>query len=219
MKVVVLSVFVFISGCVVAGLLFFSLQSNLNDQVIMTPIATGSPLLSSHFSINNAPALSTKGLILQLEGEVLWESRIATEPSALVAHTILQQGESLITGKDGSVTVSFAEAASLELSNNSKVDIIQTLPVDIVFLQQKGIITYQAFKSSVSIRSNRLLTTIRNGSLRINVDEKLRIVTVTVLNGQAIVAYNNANIISQTHVLNAGDSFRFESDQREGKLN
>lgn len=218
MKIILLTVFVFVSGCATAVLVFFSLQKSSEKPLIVSPIAHNTPSFTSAFSLQNAPYLSTKGIIIQLSGEVLWESRIATEPSSLVSQTILQQGESLITGEDGSITVLFTDAATIEVANNSKVNIVQTLPVDIVFNQLKGIATYQSLKSSVSIRSFRLLTTINNGSLRITVDEVSRIITVSVMNGQATVAYNNADIVSQTYTLNAGDTFMFDSDKRVGRL-
>src|SRR5260370_25910131 len=81
-------------------------------------IAVVSHSTSSHFSLKKAPSESLVGHIASMSGEVLWESRIATQSSPLSAPQAIQQGEEVDTGKDGLGSISFYNTLTFTLSNN-----------------------------------------------------------------------------------------------------
>jgi len=73
-----------------------------------------------------------------MKGNIDWQGRTATEAAGISAPITIQQGENLITEAGGSLTLVFQNACSLNFSEKTEIDIIQTLPADIVFSQSAG---------------------------------------------------------------------------------
>ncbi|NMC36291.1 hypothetical protein GYA49_04575 [Candidatus Beckwithbacteria bacterium] len=169
------------------------------------------------FSLEDAPAESLRGTIASRNGEILWQSRIATQSSVLVGDKILQQGEILETGKDGIIEVKFVDAALVHMFENTKVEIVQTLPVNLVFNQSRGTVTYKNLgEAPVSIRSINLLVNLTKGLIDIDVDDQTGEVSLSLVEGKARVAYNSTDFESKVWDLEAGDSFLYDSNEREG---
>lgn len=171
------------------------------------------------FSIENAPQQSLKGTITAMQGDSWWESRVATEPARLIHPVTLQQGETLIASESGQITAIFPGFLELGLLAPAELAIVQTLPVNLVFQQQKGEVYYSATgKAPVAVRSLRLLTTLPIGKMQIFVDDEKQQIRLTVLEGSATVAYNDQDIVSQVVSVARGQSFIFASDERYGRI-
>jgi hypothetical protein len=199
-----------ILGIFVIGFFSFS-KSNAPKLVI-------SPLPPSQFSLSSAPEQSLKGNVSFL-GNVGWQSRIATQDSQLKNPTSIQQGESLITKDNGSASVNFPNNVSINISPKTEIDIIQALPINMVFNQASGSAVFENNGSSpLAVRSLALLTYENKGKIKIAVDTNLDTVKISVQSGLATVAFNDLNYASHTVSLSAGDTYFFYSDTREGEV-
>jgi hypothetical protein len=172
----------------------------------------------SRFSLDKAPSQSLVGVITSMNGEVKHEKRLATESAKINSPVPIQQGESLTTGVDGNLVLTFEKAAEIIISSDTSVGIIQTLPADLVFSQSSGTVEYKKLASlPVSIRSLHLL--IENeGDITVSVDKIYPYVTVTINSGSATFAYNNVNNISRVWKFDAGTTLIFNDDTRRVAL-
>ena len=212
-----LFVIIFVSVAIV-----FAVTIKKSGETIITPSPSTTPLLkeniSTNFSLKNAPSESLRGTISSMSGEISWQSRVATEAAVITTPLEIQQGEDLITGENGTLKLSFPNACDINLSENTEVDIIQTLPLSIVFSQITGTAEYTKVGSSpVTIRTSYLLSEI-TGNVIIERDTDNQIVTVTIRPGEVIFAYNDSKFVS--HVVNAkaGQTYTFNYGTRKGVL-
>lgn len=168
----------------------------------------------SRFSLEKAPSQSLVGTITSMEGEILHEERLATESAKINSPVPVQQGEGLSTGIDGKSILTFEKAAEINMSKNTSIGIVQTLPADMVFWQKLGTAEYKKLADiPVSIRSRHLL--IKNdGNVTVTVDELKPIITVSVNSGSATFAYNNKDNISNVLTVGSGKTLIFNDDTR-----
>jgi len=196
------------------------ISSNRDTPSIISPLSftnIKNVLPKSLFSLENAPRESLIGTIATISGDFYWESRTATNPSRLTNYVNIQQGEKLIASDSGVITVNFGDGTTVSMQPYSTVDIIQTLPNNIVFRQSSGEVFYEASSSSpVSMRALNLLAQIEHGKFRISIDTDTNIVRVIVEKGQGTIAYNNVGFKSMIIPISENDVFEFESDLRRG---
>ena len=168
----------------------------------------------SRFSLEKAPSQSLVGTIISMNGEVEYEKRLATESARINSPVPVQQGESLTTGIDGKVILTFEKAVEINILPETSVGVIQTLPADMVFTQTVGSAEYKKLGTlPVSIRSRHLL--IKNdGDITVSVDKLKPIITVSVTSGSATFAYNNINNISRVVEVVEGKILTFNDDTR-----
>lgn len=168
----------------------------------------------SRFSLDKAPSQSLVGTINSMSGEVLYEPRLASESARITSPQEVQQGESLSTGIDGKIILNFKDAIEINLENNSGVNVIQTLPADLVFKQTLGSVIYKKLGTyPISIRVGHLLIE-DGGEVKISFTKDSPITTVTIVNGSAIVAYNNLNNDSRMVNLTTGQILEFNEGNR-----
>lgn len=172
-----------------------------------TPIPT--------FSIESPPSESLKGSIASRSGELLWESRVATQPSELKDTIQIQQGERLITKGKSSVTLHFDHVGSLVFSENADVSFIQTLPIDFVVQQNKGTVQYTINGNTpVSIRIRNALITKLSGVIQIAMKDEESIISISTIQGTAQIGFNNLDYVSQVFTLREGQVYEYNSDER-----
>jgi hypothetical protein len=168
----------------------------------------------SRFSLDKAPSQSLVGTIISMSGDIEYESRVATEAAKINSPVQVQQGESLVTGTDGKLILSFDKAAEVDMFSDSSLGVVQTLPADLVFSQNTGTVEYKKLASlPVSIRSFHLLME-NNGDVTISVDKVKPIVTVTVNSGSAVFAYNNIYNVSRVLTVGSGKKLTFNDGTR-----
>lgn len=171
------------------------------------------------FSVEKAPSESLKAQIISITGDVLWESRVATQASKLTDAIFLQQGESVETSENGSMTVVMQNAFELTVSKNTKLSFIQTLPENIVFGQSKGKVTYAKINEDpLSVRSLHLLVVSESGTMTVLVNEEDGIVSVSVSAGTAGVAFNDLENIATKVTLEKGQEYLFNDETRVGEI-
>lgn len=125
------------------------------------------------FSLENAPSESIKGQITNMDGEIWWQGRTATEPAQLKEAIEIQQGEILIASDAGNLTVEFAPAATISLFPETQIEIVQTLPLNLVFNQSQGVGQYQSSGiNPVTVRSLNLIINLEDGLLVVDTDEE-----------------------------------------------
>lgn len=162
---------------------------------------------SSKFSLLEAPSESLKAEIGSLEGEVMWKNRIAETPTKISTLSKVQQGESLITGDDGWVSLNFLDTALIKLEPQSEVDIVQTLPNNLVFRQISGTVDYQKTSSiPVSVRVSPLLIDVLS-TTEVSIDSDNGRITIS---GVAKVAYNNKANVTQLVEVVQDEPFIFD---------
>lgn len=174
---------------------------------------TSKPMPPLHFSLAKAPSESLQGVIMSLSGDVLWQSRTATESVHVTEPRIVQQGEMIETEETGFAAVQLPAAVAITISPNTKIDFIQTLPVSIVLNQSDGEATYVKLgtKYPISVRIPRiLLTDIDSGSCKIALDAINQIATIAVVDGQSRVAFNDASNVSNVITLERGAQLVFD---------
>lgn len=198
---------------------YFKITQKLSSiNVPSLPSVSFSDLVKlSRFSLEKAPSASLVGVIKSMEGEVMHEERLATESAKINIPIPIQQGESLSTGVDGKIILTFEKAAELTISSETKVGIIQTLPADLVFSQSTGSVNYVKLANiPVSVRSYHLL--IKNdGDITVSVDTDFPkpIITVIVNSGSVTVAYNDKENISQVLTVDEGQTLSFNDGTRK----
>lgn len=186
-----------------------------NQQPLFVP---SKPALTTKFSLQNAPIDSLKGNIATVSGGVKWLSRTATKPISLKAPRTFQQGEELSTGSDGKATLDIHND-SLQISPNSHVSIIQLLPQNFVFVQDKGVIHYtNASQIPISVRSLDLVTIFGKGEATITVDPTTQTATVTVLKGSVKEGYEDSQNTSNVMTVDAGQTFVFDDVNKVGSI-
>jgi hypothetical protein len=142
----------------VGGFLFYK-SRNRDIVEVPTPTAISVTKNTPTFSIENAPSQSLKGEITTMSGEVDWQGRTATVSSQINSPQAVQQGENLTTGASGSLTLTFPNSCTINYSKNTEIDIIQTLPANVVFSQVSGTGEFIVNGSyPISIRVSSLLT-------------------------------------------------------------
>jgi hypothetical protein len=175
------------------------------------------PPLATAFSLQNPPKESLQGEIVSLSGDVAWQSRVATQPAQLKTPRKVLQGENIVTKTDGKVTMTFLNTVTMNMFSDSEVDIIQTLPANMVLVQQSGTTTYTVFgKVPVSVRAQDLLLQQKQGAMNVIVDKDAATVTVKVTDGNATAAYTDADNTSVLTPITSGRSFVFDETTLTG---
>ena len=216
MKKILLGIIFFLLGATAALGIYFAKNHSVPEPII-TIGKKASSFEPTKFSLENAPSESIKGQITNMSGEIWWQSRTATEPAKLTEAITIQQGETLIASDEGKLTVSFSPAATITLFPETQVEIIQTLPLNLVFNQTKGIGQYQVSGTSpVTIRSFNLIVNIDKGLLNIDTDEETGVVILSLKTGAAKVGYNSPEFESRVWQLEPGDIFEYDSNERRG---
>lgn len=210
MKRVFFFLYPLVAGFILIGL-YFKFTGNKKPNVEIKI-----PFIGSQFSLENAPSQSFKGKIISMSGEVNWQSRVATESSRLTTNIELQQGESITIGPSGNIKVQFGNGAEISLLPKTKVDIIQTLPDDMVFNQASGSAVYKKLSNyPLSIRALHLLVETEN-TVTISIDNN--IIVLKSDSGNSKVAFNNLNNESQIVTIPERSEYIFNDDTRQGDL-
>ncbi len=170
------------------------------------------------YSLETPPSESLKGNITSMTGEIFWQSRVATESSKIISPRIILQGENLSTGAESSLSLTFEKSCVLNMEEKTAVEIIQTLPANIVFRQTSGVAQYSNTGSfPVSIRTLSTLADI-DGTTEISVDMDKSVVIITALSGSAIIAYNDLGYVSHQISVETGQKYIFNHATRKGAL-
>ena len=175
---------------------------------------------STKFSLEQAPSDSIRGQITGMSGEIWWQSRTATEPAKLTEAITIQQGETLIASDEGKLTVSFNQAATITLFPETRVEIIQTLPLNLVFNQTQGVGQYLVSgPTPVTVRSLNLIVNLDDGLLVVDTDEETGAIILGLKTGRAKVGYNSPEFDSKVWQLEPGDVFEYDNNERRGYFN
>lgn len=213
MKYIFLFIVAVLFGLVIT-ILYTAPKVSPTPERVLTPVATQSAMTSS-FSLPNAPTESIRGSISTMSGAVNWESRIATQPAKLVVPAPLQQGETLQTGDDGKVEITFPNVVSIKQSAKTQINFIQMLPTNSIISQGYGTTEYiQQGNTPLAVRSFGLLTEI-HGDVVITVDKDEDQVIIDVKTGSIIAAFNDLNYLSNVIPVSAGNEFIYDDDTRE----
>lgn len=172
------------------------------------------------FSIDVPPKSSRVATVESISGEeIFFQSRIASTPARIKTIDHIQQAELLSLGKDTNASVLFKDAVSIDISPDSEIEFLRTLPSNFVFKQTKGTVIYQKLGIiPISIRSRFLLVSLVDGKISINTDIDTHVITLSVLEGSVKVAYNDINYKTQSLEIEKGDIFVFDDDRREGSV-
>lgn len=210
MKNLVLLVISFLIG--VGAVFAFSLINKQNNP----PKQSADKKTSEpNFKIESPPSESLKGLIASRSGTLLWESRIATAPAEIGDNIQIQQGERLISEQNSKVTVNFDQAGFFELSENSDLAFIQTLPAELVVEQKKGKIRYTVNgKFPLSIKIRNALISKKSGVIEIALTEDDPAILISTIRKTAVIGFNDSDNISQLFNLREGQIYEYNSEER-----
>lgn len=206
-------------GCFLAGLVIalIAFKPSTDPAPVVQNSASPSATPFS-FSIDDPPTQTLQGQILNSSGEIKWQSRSATEAAQLTQKVPILQGEQLETGDNGHLTLQFPDVSQIRLNPESKLYVAQTLPANLLFDQKIGSATYQKLgQLPVSIRSGFLLIKQNEGILTVETDADY--ITVSVNQGSATIAYNDADFVSQLVEIKAGDQLIADRSARAVEVN
>lgn len=190
---------------------YFNFQQNLLNYQTLG--------ITTKYSLINAPEESFKGNIASMSGTILWFSRIAKKPIRLTSPRSIQQGEELITGNKSNAEILINDSVEVTLNSNSDVNFIQTLPINIVLLQNKGTVLYQNLgQHALSVDTLDLISAINSASTKITVNPSAKIVTVSVQKGTITEGYEDLQDNSNVNIVQAGQTFQFNDDTKEVTL-
>jgi hypothetical protein len=172
------------------------------------------PVVIDTFSPKTPPSHSLTGKIDNIIGDVEWESRQATETAKIALTQDVHQGEKVKTAT-GSATIQFENIAKIIISPDTDLDIIQTLPNNLVFNQHQGLAEYNKLGDiPISVRIEHLLIDINSGDILVLHDKEKPIITLTVRDGAVTAAYNDLKLNSKVLNLKSGDRIIFHDDTR-----
>jgi hypothetical protein len=184
------------------GLLIHQVSENHHHAVISPTV-----LPTSAYSLENAPKASLRGRVSSMTGSIHWQSRTATDSAALFTPHEIQQGEILQT--DDPLT------ATISLLPNTRLEIIQTLPSEMVFKQDSGSTVYAASsEAKLSVRSLHLLTEVDGGETKIVTDNENGTVDVSVTSGTAKVSFNDQDNTTSVTTVKPMKTLVFSDDTR-----
>ncbi len=212
MKAVLLFILFFLIGLtVVLGYRYWNQPQNI--------FSNAKPDLTTKFSLEKAPSESLQGNIATISGTVTWLSRTAAKPIKLTSLRTIQQGEDLTTGSNGIAVIRIKNDSSLFLFPNTHVSIIQLLPQNFVFVQNKGAVRYEnTIQVPISIRSFDLVTIINKGIVMLSVDPKKLTATVSVEKGIVNEGYEDLQNTSNVVTANAGQTFLYDETNKVGTI-
>jgi hypothetical protein len=217
-KYILLSLAVFAVGFAATVIFLNSRTKNTESVIIVTPRSEATNQITSAFSLENAPSESLRGQITAMTGEIDWTDRVATEASKISSPVTIQQGEELSTGLKSSLILEFLNTCTVKFSQSTDIQIIQTLPTNLVFAQISGTGEYiKTGSDPVSVRALNLLTNVE-GDTVISINQLKPIITLTVKSGTATVAYNDLKYLSHEVTISAGHTYTFNSGTRRGVL-
>jgi len=186
------------------------------NKVTIAPVTKKTVQKKSSFSIEEPPKNSVKGTIESISGSVKWESRIATAPSEIIKPVKISQGEVLETSEDGEATIIFKDIASIVLSSESKLSIIQTLPANFVFDQKSGSVSYEKLgETPISVRALHMLTKINSGKITLSIDSETGEITIDAKKGSAQIGFNNIDNVSTVVDIEKGEKLIYNDETRE----
>lgn len=197
----------------VAGVYVYT---KFNLQTLPRIALTPSPI--SHFSLQKAPTASLPGNILSLSGGVSWQSRVATESVHITSPQPVQQGESVTTDATGSAVIEITKEASLALGKNTTIDLIQTLPVNIVVHQDGSVMYTVSGTYPFSVRGLGLLLTLSSQST-VTITTTATKVTAAVTKGQLTAAYTDTDDVSTVLMVTAGQLLKYDDPSRTTLVN
>jgi len=152
-------------------------------------------------------------------GIIKWQSRIATQAAQISSPVPIQQGEQLETGDNGKATIEFPNVSLINISPDSQINFAQTLPVNLVMVQNKGMVEYQKLgENEISVRVLHLLIEQVAGDMTISIDKDQPWVIVYIKKGMVKIAYNDSQNISQEVTVNEGQQLSFNDLTREVTL-
>jgi hypothetical protein len=171
------------------------------------------------FSAEIPPSNSLKGTVTTLTGDVLWQSRVATEAAKISNLSQVQQGEQIKTGNDGVVKLEFKDQAKIVVSAKSQLNIVQTIPANFVFAQTDGTVEYQRTGNiPLSIRAMHLLIDEDLGDVIISVNKDDGTVIVNVRTGNVTIGFNDTDLKSNLITIPQGKEYIFDDTTRTGVI-
>jgi hypothetical protein len=150
-----------------------------------------------------------------MSGEVKWQSRVATEPAILTKLIQLSQGEKIVTGDDGKISLTFGSELTIIQSPKTELELVQTLPMSFVIQESSGSAVYEKNGSTpLAIRSLHLLTVLTSGKMTEKVSEATGTILVTVEHGAITAAYNDTENVSHELAVGEGEKLTFDDATR-----
>lgn len=165
----------------------------------------------SKFSLVNPPSMALFGSVTNLTGEVMWQGRIFDNLIKVNELESITQGEIVKTGEDGFLNIEFADKASIEILPNSKLEIVQTIPNNLVFYQHQGEVNY--------IKNSDIPVSVRSGRVLIDISEDLNLKVASsgfiYIKGNGKMAFNNKTNDTQVVELFGDKSIIFNDNNLE----
>jgi hypothetical protein len=219
MRFVILLLILISIAVIIFTIVIFLNQKNHQDKTaLISPLSKTQTTSAPSFSIENAPSESIKGKITEMQGEISWQSRTATEASKIDSPIDIKQGEKLVTGEKSSLSLELADACTVDLLEKTELEIVQTLPANIVFSQTGGQAEYlKTGNYPISVRLKSLLVQI-DGDLMVTFDPDMSIIKLSLKSGNAIVAYNDLYYVSHELNIKSGQTLSFNYDTRQAAL-
>lgn len=186
-----------------------TLTTSKKEKNVITPLSKG-----KSFSVLNPPSESISGKVMSITGDIDWQSRIATIPATVNDLSSVQQGEEIETQEKTNMAILFPLVGSLTISPNTHLSFVQTLPKNFVITESKGSVTYTKLgQYPLSIRTLHMLTSL-NGRGEVAVDPDNETVTITLIEGDGTVAFNDLDVLSNVVTIQGGDILFYDDKTR-----
>jgi|GEM_PF-2064287 len=205
---------IFLIGIV--GGMIFKLTSLISDENFENQLPA---VNHDSFDIARPPRDSITGQLVNWQGKVLWQGRVATQPAQLTGNDKIQQGETLLTKGDSSATIRFPDQATINLQPQTEIEFVQLLPSNFVFNQVAGTANYTTSSQTAwSVRSLHLLAKMETGEMVFTVDKELGKIMIDVKSGSVTVGFNDLDNRSTVYKIKTGQRFIFIDDIRQGQI-
>ncbi|NTU46553.1 DUF3379 domain-containing protein [Candidatus Roizmanbacteria bacterium] len=166
------------------------------------------------FSIANPPSETLTGTVTAQKGIVKVTSRTDTIPKLFSSSSIVQ-GEEVITEKNSSLSATFSPVGSFELGAETHINVVQTLPTNMVITQQTGDVTYTASTDTpIGVRALHLLVQEHQGKMNVMLDTEKGRITIHVLEGSVELAFNNKQAETQYSSFTKGKTIVYDETTR-----
>ncbi|HCM81837.1 MAG: glycoside hydrolase family 18 [Candidatus Gottesmanbacteria bacterium GW2011_GWA1_44_24b] len=160
------------------------------------------------------PTHALVGSIATMSGVVKKMGRRDEEYQVLEKTGPLVQGESVVAGADGTMTIEFPTQILLNADAWSELSFVDLLPPHVLILQKGGTVTYRLIHKDMpwSIRVLGTLVVLEAGELEVSVEGSQA--TVTLIEGKAIIGSIDAENVTSTYDLQEGQTARINDDAK-----
>jgi hypothetical protein len=209
---------------VLFGLSFFGMvvgrALQVKSEVVPEPTPSAQPTPTPiEFSLA-PPRQSLQGKVMRLTGTVMKTIRSEKDTKETSSESLFLEGEQLIASPSSSIDIQFGVDDLFSVSPETILSFPSTNPNNFLIKIDKGSVLFQTDEkiATISARSLHGLFLLSSGKAQLSVDPDKKIITFMILDGEGKMGYIDTKNMTQTLVLQAGETLIFDDTKRTVRI-